>query len=210
MGAREFVEGRKVPRMKRAAIYYRVSSDEQTLENQRPDVERITATRGYKVVETYEERASAAKSRSEYARLMADAHAGRFDVLVIWAIDRFGRSMIGNMQAVLDLDRCGVRTVSFREPWLDVDGPQRPLLLAIFSWVAQQEREQLVARTVAGMNRARAKGVRMGRPTVNVDVAKALALRARGKSVREIAMHLRVPKSTVHRALSLSQKGVAE
>ena len=187
--------------MKRAAIYLRVSSDEQTYENQRPDVERVAQTRGYRIVATYEEQASAAKQRAAFARVMEDAHHGRFDVLVMWALDRFGRSMVGNMQAVLDLDRCGVKVVSVREPWLDTEGAVRPLLIAIFSWVAEQEREQLVARTVAGMERARKNGVHVGRPEVVIDVELARALHSQGASVRKIAQHLRVPKTTVHRAL---------
>ena len=74
-------------------------------------------TRGYKLVEAYEEQGSAVKSRPAFARMMIDAHRGLFDVLVIWALDRFGRTMVGNMQAVLDLDRCGVKVISVREPW---------------------------------------------------------------------------------------------
>ena len=98
--------------MKRTAIYLRVSSDEQSYENQRPDIERIVQTRGYTLVASYEEQASAAKTRAVFARMMADAHRGLFDVLVIWALDRFGRTMVGNMQAVLELDRRGVKVVS--------------------------------------------------------------------------------------------------
>ena len=194
--------------MKRAAIYLRVSSEEQTYENQRPDVERVVATRGYRLVQTYEEQASAAKSRPEFARMMVDAHRGEFDVLVVWALDRFGRTMIGNMQSVLELDRRGVKVVSVREPWLDTEGAVRPLLIAIFSWVAEQEREQLVARTVAGMDRARKKGVRIGRPEVAVDIAKARALRAQGLSFRKVAAALRVPMTTLRRALERSERGV--
>jgi hypothetical protein len=51
--------------------------------------------------------------------MMADAHRGAFDVLVVWALDRFGRSMVGNLRDVLELDRCGVQVVSVRETWLD-------------------------------------------------------------------------------------------
>ncbi|TAN40123.1 MAG: recombinase family protein [Nitrospirae bacterium] len=196
--------------MKRAAIYLRVSSEEQTYENQRPDVERVVRTRGYELVRTYEEQAGAAKARSAFARLMADAHQGLFDVLVVWAFDRFGRSMTGNMQAVLDLDRRGVTVVSVREPWLDTQGAVRPLLIAIFSWVAEQEREQLVARTVAGMARARKKGVRIGRPEMPIDKALVRALHAQGESVRQISQRLRVPKTTVHRALRRPERGGSE
>jgi DNA invertase Pin-like site-specific DNA recombinase len=173
---------------RRAAIYLRVSSEEQTYENQRPEVERVVSTRGYELVARYEEHASAAKHRDQFERMMSDAHRGMFDVLVVWALDRFGRSMVGNIQAVLELDRRGVQVVSVREPWLDTGGPAvRPLLIAIFGWVAEQERVRLSERTRAGMERARRSGVRIGRPSARVDVERALALRREGKTLPEIA-----------------------
>jgi hypothetical protein len=72
--------------------------------------------------------------------------------------------MVSNLQAVLDLDRCGVQVVSIREPWLDTGSAVRPLLIAIFGWVAEQERVTIVARTKAGLERARRSGARLGRP----------------------------------------------
>src|SRR5262245_14358454 len=91
--------------VKRAAHYLRVSSKEQTVDNQRPDLERVAATRGLEVVQTYEEQASAVKVRPQFEAMMRDARRGRFDVLQVWALDRFGRSMVDNLQAVLELDR---------------------------------------------------------------------------------------------------------
>jgi DNA invertase Pin-like site-specific DNA recombinase len=161
----------------RAAIYLRVSKDEQTTENQRPDVGRIVETRRLELVAEYEEKASAVKARPQFEKMMRDAHRGAFNVLVVWALDRFGRSMVGNLQAVLELDRRGVQVVSVREPWLDTGGAVRPLPIAIFSWVAEQERAHLVARTKAGIARARRKGIRIGRPERPVDVRRARALR---------------------------------
>ncbi|UJR87357.1 MULTISPECIES: recombinase family protein [Sandaracinus] len=119
---------------KRAAIYLRVSRGEQSVENQRPAVMRVVRARKLKLAAatTYEESASAAKKRPAFERMMADAHGGAFDVLVVWSLDRFGRSMVGNLHAVLELDRCGVEVVSVREPWLDTGGPVRALLIAIF------------------------------------------------------------------------------
>ncbi len=139
----------------KAALYLRVSGDRQTLDNQRPDLEQLARARGLKIVAVYEEQASAARSRSCFDAMMRDAHRGAFDVLLVWALDRFGRSMVGNMAAVLDLDRRGVQVVSVREAWIDTRGPVRDLLVAIFSWVAEQERAQLVARTQAGLEHAR-------------------------------------------------------
>jgi len=91
----------------RTALYLRISSDRQSVENQRPEVEMLARARGFEIVHVYEKQASAAKHRLEYERMQKDARRGKFGVLVIWAIDRFGRSMVGNLQDVLELDRIG-------------------------------------------------------------------------------------------------------
>jgi putative DNA-invertase from lambdoid prophage Rac len=72
----------------------------------------------------------------------------------LWALDRFHRSMLGSVQDVLELDRLGVPILSVREAWLDTSGPVRSLLIAIFGWVAEQERARLIERTKAGLERA--------------------------------------------------------
>ncbi len=101
---------------------------------------------------------------ASYGAMMTDARRGAFDVLLVWSLDRFGRSMAGNVNDALALDAVGVKIVSVREPWLDTGGPVRDLLLAIFSWVAEQELRRLVERTRAGVERARALGTRSGKP----------------------------------------------
>lgn len=193
---------------RRAALYLRVSTRRQTTENQRPDVVRAAKMRGLRVVATYEEKVSAvAKERPAFERMMGDAHAGTFDVLVIWSIDRFGRSMIGNMRDVLALDRAGVEVVSVREAWLDTGGPVRDLLVAIFSWVAEQERTRLGERTRAGLERAERAGVKLGRPRRAVNRYELGTLRAEGLSHEAIARRLGVSASTVGRALRRVKKG---
>ncbi len=193
--------------MTRAAIYLRVSKGEQHTENQRPAVDQIVERRRLELVDVYQDSISAAKRRPEFDRMIKDARRGRFDVLVIWALDRFGRSMVGNLQVVLDLDRRGIETVSVQEPWLDTGGPVRELLIAIFSWIAEQERARLIERTNAGLDRAKRKGVRLGRPQTRVDVWQAERLLAGGASLRKVAEELRVPLGTLHRALERSKKG---
>jgi len=188
--------------MTRAAIYLRVSTDRQSTENQRPEVEQLASARGFGVVHVYEETASAAKHRPKYDQMLKDARRGKFKVLVIWAIDRFGRSMVGNLQDVLELDRLGVTVVSVRETWLDTGSPVRSLLVAIFSWVAEQERTRLVERTKAGMLAARRRGSKIGRPRRRVDVDLARELRASGKTLRQVAAELGVGPATLHRALA--------
>jgi putative DNA-invertase from lambdoid prophage Rac len=185
----------------RTAIYFRHSTDKSKTDNQRPEVEQIARARGYVVVATFDEQASAVKKRPEYERMMKAARRGAFDVLIVWAIDRFGRSMVGNLTDVLELDRLGVQVVSVRESWLDTGGPVRNLLIAIFSWVAEQERTRLIERTKAGLMNARRRGARLGRPPARLDRDQLLELREQGWSVRKIAKSLGVGPSTVQRRL---------
>jgi putative DNA-invertase from lambdoid prophage Rac len=186
----------------RAAVYLRVSSDRQTVENQRPEVTQLARARGLDVVTVYEEQQSAAKHRPQYEQMLKDARRGKFSTLVVWALDRFGRSMVGNLSDVLELDRIGVTVVSVRESWLDTGGPVRSLLIAIFSWVAEQERARLIERTKAGLESARRRGAKIGRPRRRVDVEWARELRAEGLSLRQVAAQMSVPVATLSRALS--------
>lgn len=185
-----------------AALYQRVSSDRQFTENQRPELLQLARARGLEVVATFDETVSAAKKRAAFDRMMAEAHAGRFDTVLVWSLDRFGRSMTGNLNAVLELDRLGVRVVSVREPWLDTSGPVRALLVAIFGWVAEQERTRLIERTRAGVARARREGKKLGRPAARIDLDEARVLiEVRGLSLRQAAKSLNVGASTLHKAL---------
>lgn len=149
--------------MKPAAIYLRVSTDEQTIENQRAEVEAMCRARGYEPV-AYEESASAAKQRPVFDRMLSDARAGRVRAVFVWALDRFHRSMPRLVADVLELDRIGCPVFSVRDSWLDTTGPARGLLIAVFGWAAELERTRLVERTRAGIDRARAEGKQLGRP----------------------------------------------
>jgi len=192
----------------RAALYLRVSREDLALANQLPELHALAARRGLTIAHVYEETASAAKARPTHARMLEDAHRGAFDVVLVWSLDRFGRSMVGNVQDVLALERAGVQLVSVKEPWLDTGGPVRDLLLAIFSWVAEQERRRLIERTKAGQARARAEGKRIGRPLrVTRDVIQAAArMKAEGRTERAIAAALKLPRTSVQKALRLSKE----
>jgi DNA invertase Pin-like site-specific DNA recombinase len=195
-----------------AAIYLRVSKSDgsQSVENQRPEVEQLAKARGFEVVTTYEETMSAAKHRSTYDQMLKDARRGKFKVLLVWALDRFGRSMTGNLADVLELDRLGVQVVSIRESWLDTSSPVRPLLIAIFSWCAEQERNRLIERTKAGLAAARRRGAKIGRPRRRVDLERARELRGQGQSLRVVAKELGVGYATLCRALTEDAGGAAE
>ncbi len=195
-----------------AVAYRRVSRGGQDPENQRADLQRVADARGLELVAEYVETVSgAATTRPAFDAMMLAARRGEFRVLLVWALDRFGRSMFRNINAVVELDRLGVQVISVREPWLDTGGPIRDLLVAIFSWVAEQERRRLGERTRAGLERARARGKKLGRPRRYISPAeleRALQLRAHKVPLRIIAQRVRVPRATLHRALALvSKKG---
>jgi putative DNA-invertase from lambdoid prophage Rac len=180
----------------------------QTIENQRPDLEQLAKVRGFEITGEYPEAESTKKHRPVFARMLDDARRGAFDVLLIWALDRFGRDHVGNMLDVRELDRLNIRIVSVEEAWLDTTGPTRGLLVSIFSWVAEQERERRSERTKAGLARVRAHGSRSGKPIGRprrLDAKTIADVRdraARGESTRKIAEALSMPRRTVRQALS--------
>lgn len=188
--------------MRRAAAYVRVSSDKQTAENQVAEVRQLALARGFEPV-IYEEVESAAKVRPVLDRMLADVRAGRVQAVAVWALDRVHRSMLGAIQTVLELDRLGVPVLSVREGWLDTSGPVRPLLVAIFGWVAEQERTRLIERTKAGLERARREGKRLGRPPASaVMLHAARDLVAAGVPVAEAARRKGLSRSSLRRFLN--------
>jgi DNA invertase Pin-like site-specific DNA recombinase len=201
-----------------AALYLRVSTMEQDEENQVPELDRLALRRGWERVQ-YREQGSAAKARPVLDRLMADARAGRVGAVVVWALDRLDRSMVGAINRLLELDRLGVQVVSVQEAWLDTAGPVRPLLIAIFGWVAEQERARLIERTKAGLARVgrekrdrtgppkskdpNAKGWPAGRPPASSVLLHAAAeLVAGGESIRSAARSKGVAEPTLRRFLA--------
>lgn len=186
----------------RCAIYIRVSTEEQTSENQLPDLHAIASTRGLTCVEIFSDVMSGSNfKRPAFERMMRQARQGKFQVILVWAIDRLGRSMSKVIETVVELDRLGVAVVSHQEAWLDTSGPTRSLLVALFAWVAEQERARLIERTRAGLVRARAAGKTLGRPKVRLDLNELVRLRKAGDSITTAARKLGVGVGTVHRAL---------
>lgn len=195
------------------ALYARISTNggRQDAENQLCELREWAGRLGGEVSAEYVDEASGSRSdRKALTRLLEDAHRREFDTLLIWALDRLSREGISRMTGYLDrLRACGVRVLSHQEPWLDTKGPVSELLIAIFGWVAQQERARIAERVVAGLKTARVKGKRLGRPEREVDLQKALDLRSKGHTLRQIAQILGIPRSTLSRALSQKPYAVA-
>jgi putative DNA-invertase from lambdoid prophage Rac len=184
-----------------AAQYLRVSTDRQHTDNQRPEVEALAAGRGFDVVATYEEHERAAKGRPEFERMLSDAKRGKFKVIVVWSLDRLGRGF-SCFDAFRDLAKIGVRVVSVREPWTEADGPALELLVAVMSWVSGFERQRLIERIGAGLERARREGKKLGRPRKSpVALGAAAKLVREGMSLRSAAHTHGVGVETLRRYL---------
>lgn len=189
--------------MNSVVIYLRVSTDGQDAENQLPELERLCRSRGWDKFDVRSETASGAKKRPVLDALCADVHRGRVRTVVVWALDRLGRTQWDVVDRIRQLDACQCALISAREPWLDLQGPTRGLLISVFAWWAEQERNRLRDRTNAGLDAARAKGKRLGRPPLSEDVRqRVLDASARiGPRVRQIARELGLPPSTVSKVL---------
>jgi putative DNA-invertase from lambdoid prophage Rac len=176
--------------MNRTALYLRVSTKEQTVATQERELRGWAERLGLEVIRVYADTASGARAdRGALAEVLAGAHRREFNVLLVWALDRLSREGIGPMARYLDeLRRLGIRVQSHQESWLDSGGPAGELLLAVFAWVAQQERRRLGERVRAGMARARAQGTRsgrpIGRPARTVDQEEVSRRREAGQSWR--------------------------
>jgi DNA invertase Pin-like site-specific DNA recombinase len=156
------------------AIYARVSKSDESQDplNQLNPLRDYAKAIGGEVVAEFVDLSSGGNSeRENFLRMLNDADRRKFDLLLIWALDRFSREGISNTLGYFQrLQRNGVAIKSLKESWLDTqDSGLGQLLLAIFSWVAQQERMRIVERTKAGLERARKEGKKLGRPAGKKD-----------------------------------------
>jgi len=156
------------------AIYARVSKNDesQNPQNQISPLRDFAHALGGEIVAEYMDLASGGRSdRENFVRMLEDADKRRMDLILIWSLDRFSREGISNCFGYLErLRRSGVALKSLQESWLDTrDEGIGQLLLAIFSWVASQERQRISERTKAGLERAKRQGKKLGRPVGKKD-----------------------------------------
>ena len=188
----------------RTAIYARVSTanNGQDPSMQTRELREYCERRGWKVSGEYvDEGISGTKdSRPELNKLMADAHRRRFDAVVVWRFDRFARSVSHLLRALENFKALGIEFVSLSEQ-VDTSTPTGKMVFTVLGAVAELERSLIAERVKAGLRNARAKGKRLGRPPVAVDAARIGALRAHGRTWREIVAELGISKGSAQRAL---------
>ena len=133
-------------------------------------------------------------------RLMADAHRRRFDAIVVWKLDRFGRSLRHLVNALAEFESLGIAFVSLSDN-LDLSTPSGRLMFQIIGAMAEFERALIQERVRAGLRNAKAKGRKLGRPRVAVDASRIASLRAQGASWRDISKQLGISIGTAHAAV---------
>lgn len=187
----------------KAAIYARVSTDKQETDMQLTDLRKKLLREEWEPAGEYIEKASSVKRRPVFDRMLEDARLGKFDVVLVWRIDRFARSMRQFAQITLELASWKVRLVSVTE---NVDsGNQNPFakfMLDLLAILAELERNIIVERVRAGVAEAKRQGKHCGRPRKVFRRDRARELRKQGKSWRAIAAELNVPFSTVRRGIA--------
>ena len=187
-------------RLKRAALYLRVSTDGQTVENERL---AVCEQRGWKVVQEYADSGiSGAKDRRlrpGLDALLKDAMRGRFDVVLAWALDRFGRSLVDLLDTLGELEAAGAVLVLHQQA-IDPTTPAGRMFFQVTGAFAEFERGMIRSRVMAGLERAKARGVRLGRPKFPAKIGAAVRARlAVGEGVKKVAKAMGVGNGTVSR-----------
>lgn len=187
----------------RTALYLRVSTDGQTVENQRLALREVAARRGWNIVQEYaDEGISGAKGRDKrpgFDQMLKDARRRRFDVVACWAIDRLGRSTATVANTLSELEDLGVSFFADKE---GVDGstPHGRAMLQMASVFAELERGLIRERVNAGLSRARAQGKILGRPRTPAKTEEAVRDRLlTGAGILKVAKELGVGVSVVQR-----------
>lgn len=188
---------------KRAAIYVRVSTDKQTVENQVRELRQIAERRGWEVVELYQDAGiSGAKgrdSRPGLDKMLKDAQRRRFDVIMSWAIDRLGRSLIDLLGTIQALEACGV-DLYLDQQSIDTTTPAGRLMFQVTGAFAEFERSMIRQRVRAGLKRAVEQGKQLGRPKIDPAVEKRIQLHLRsGVGILATAKRYGVGTGTVQR-----------
>jgi len=185
--------------MKRATIYARVSTREQNVDMQLIDLRGYAKARDLNVIQEYIDYASGSKNdRKNYLKLFDDVRKRKTDIVLVWKFDRFARSTKELVSALEEFHSIGVDFISYKEN-VDTSPHTGKILFTIISAFAEFEKAIIRERVVAGMEKARAKGIEFGRPKISeFKIQAALEMRATGVSYKEICKKLGISKSAYY------------
>lgn len=197
--------------MKKVAIYSRVSTKDQTCEQQMNVLRDYCSRKGYEIFGEYVDEGLSAfkKNRPAYAKILEDARLHKFDFILVFKLDRFGRSLKELLNTMDFLKSCRIGFISYSEKEFDTTTSVGELMFNIVACFANFERSLISERTKLKLQYLKSIGVKLG-PPVKVDQKKALELRAAGKSLREIGKELGVHRSSVSKTLKTHRLAVKE
>ena len=200
---RVFGQARKPARMFRAALYSRVSTNDQhTLSMQSRNMREYAARRGWSIAIEVREVGSGAAQRKAREKLLDAARRRQIDIVVVCRLDRWGRSVTDLLATLQELEHLGVGFVSLTEA-LDLTAPSGRAMAGLLAVFAEFEREILRERVRAGLADAKRNGQRLGRPmTAGLHADKVRKLHRAGVSKAEIARRLRIGRTSVRRILA--------
>jgi DNA invertase Pin-like site-specific DNA recombinase len=188
--------------MKKAGIYLRVSTEDQSFESQEMELRNYCRRRGWKILEGYREKESGAKTtRPELERMLQAVRAGKLEIVVAYKLDRIGRSLTHLALVIDELARLNVALVCTSQGIDTTDGnPAGRLQLGVLMAVAEFERSLIRERTKAGLRAAKARGRALGRPaTAAAHRGEVRRLLSEGRSMREVARALGISVGSVAR-----------
>jgi putative DNA-invertase from lambdoid prophage Rac len=200
---RVFGQARKPAKMFRAGLYARVSTnDQQTIPLQIRALREYAARRGWIIALQVKEVGSGASERQLREKLLDAARRREIDVVLVWRLDRWGRSVADLLATLQELDHLGVGFVSLTEA-MDLTTPAGRAMAALLAVFAEFEREILRERVRAGLAHARRNGQKLGRPiTAATKAGEVRALRRAGIGKAEIARRLQIGRTSVRRILA--------
>jgi putative DNA-invertase from lambdoid prophage Rac len=196
--------------MKYALAYLRVSTEEQTVLNQRMALQKWAKEHGFQIVDFFEDSAVSGKTpairRRAFSELLDLIKIASIDAILIYELSRIGRTFWETLDAIKVIEQYApLISCSPRESFLQTTEPSiRKLMIGILTWVAEREREMLIQRTKDGMSRARASGKVVGRPKKILDKSKLIELLAENRPRSKIAEVLGVSKATLYKELRFS------
>ena len=191
--------------MKRAVLYLRVSKNEQTIENQRLELERVAAAKGWKVIAIFKDEgisgAFGREVRAQYDTMLKQGVQAKFDVVLAWDVSRLSRSLVDLVTTLDELHACGI-DLYLHQQAIDTTTPAGKAMFQMCGVFAEFERGILSERVKAGLNRAREEGKTLGRPLKVANIKKILEDRFSGKTIRAIAVEQNLSIGKVHKLLN--------
>jgi DNA invertase Pin-like site-specific DNA recombinase len=187
----------------KVAIYVRVSTKSQSVDMQLVELEEVAAKSNWVITKVYKDEgysgSLSSNDRPAMKSLLQDAIRKKFDMVLVWSIDRLARSTANLVQLMMDLHQKGINLYVHKQA-IDTSTPSGRMMWQLLGVFAEFEREMIRDRVVTGLERAKEKGVRLGRPPISDDVKnEILRLRAEGLGMVKIGRLLGVGTSQVQK-----------